>query len=257
MALLSNSYDNMCINVLSTAGLATYWCIVYVLISKHVLVTMCINFSKYMFSSSRTCSLSLSRWVCQKGGIACVCTMTCMLLNSLACNQQHCSPFLLRANCWDGPVTCTGIVSSICACCTPSCTYSCYNYFSRLCSSCSSLSCYFSTCNSFSVLFSSFTIFVLRRHLICSFSKAAFVMSGSALNLQLCFASMLSTTFLLHSSWEGVLNSSVADGVAHCDAISIHLDILVHEQLDVFVLQIHLGTWTSTYRSILLGPIKT
>lgn len=47
--------------------------------------------------------------------------------------------------------------------------------------------------------------------------------------------SSLSCCFLLHSSCAGVLPSVVVDGVAHCDVVSIHLDIIVHEQLVVFL----------------------
>jgi len=46
---------------------------------------------------------------------------------------------------------------------------------------------------------------------------------------------MLSTTFLLYSSRAGVLPSTAADGASRYDVVSIDLDILVHEQLDVFV----------------------
>ena len=76
---------------------------------------------------------------------------------------------------------------------------------------------------------------MLRYHLIVLISKYAFVMSVFALNLQLFFASMLSTTFLLHSLHASVLPSATADGAAHCDVISIHLDIIVHEQIGVFM----------------------
>ena len=72
-------------------------------------------------------------------------------------------------------------------------------------------------------------------HLIASISKSSFILSGSALNLHLCFASMSSTNFLLHSSCAGVLPYVVVDGASLCDVISIDLDILVHEQLDVFI----------------------
>ena len=78
-------------------------------------------------------------------------------------------------------------------------------------------------------------IFVSRHHLIASISKYVSIMSGSDLNLQLCSTSMLSTTFPLHSSSAGVLPSTVVDGATHCYVVSIHLDILVHEQLDVFL----------------------
>lgn len=113
--------------------------------------------SKYMFSPSRPCFLCFPWWMCQMGGIACMRTMTCMLLNSLTWYQQQCSPCLLHARCWDGSITCTGTVSSICACCGPCYTCSCCNSFSRLWSSCSSLSFCFSKWKSFSVPFSAFT----------------------------------------------------------------------------------------------------
>lgn len=40
------------------------------------------------------------------GGITCMHTMTCMLLNSLACDQKHFLACLLYASCWDGSLTC-------------------------------------------------------------------------------------------------------------------------------------------------------
>ncbi len=152
---LFNSSDSMHMVVLSAVVPATYWCIVFLIISKCAFVTMHINLSKYMFSSNRTCFLSFPRWVCQMGGIASMPTMTCMLLNSLACDQQHYSPCLLRASYWDGYITCMGVISSICACCTPYCTCSYCNSFSHMCSSYSSLSHCFNTCNS-SIPFSLF-----------------------------------------------------------------------------------------------------
>lgn len=89
-------------------------------------------------------------------------------------------------------------------------------------------------------------------------------MSGSALNLQLCSASMLSTTILLHLSHAGVLPSATADGASHCDVIAIDLDILVHEQHDVFgdrqvhrhlINHIHSYTLNNVFDSALLEVI--
>jgi len=76
---------------------------------------------------------------------------------SLACDQQHCSPCLLHVSCWDGSLTCMGIVSSVSECCSQcySCSYC--NSFICLCSFMFFLSCCFSTCNSFFVPFSVFT----------------------------------------------------------------------------------------------------
>lgn len=155
MAPPSNSSKSMHMVVLSATRPTTYWCIVYVLISKYELETMCVNLSKYMFNFRGTYFLSSPQWVCWMGGITCMCTMTCMFLNSLSCDQQNFSTCLLRASCWDGSITHMGTVSLFCACCTPCCTYSCYKSFSHMCSSYSSLSCYFNTCNSFSIPFSS------------------------------------------------------------------------------------------------------
>ena len=65
MVPLSNSFDNMRIIILSAVGPSTYWCIVSVLTSKCVLVTMHINLSTYMLSSNWTWLLSSPWWVCQ------------------------------------------------------------------------------------------------------------------------------------------------------------------------------------------------
>jgi len=62
---------------------------------------------------------------------------------------------------------------------------------------------------------------MLHRHLIASISKATFVMSGSSLNLQLFFATMLSTTFLLHARHVGVLPSAATDDATHFDVAAI------------------------------------
>jgi len=74
-------------------------------------------------------------------------------IESLECDQQHCSPCLLCASCWDGSITCTGAVSSVSACCTPCCSCSDCNSFFYLCNFMLFLSCYFITCNSFFVPF--------------------------------------------------------------------------------------------------------
>jgi len=79
----SNSYANMCMVFLGVAETETHWCIVCVMIFECVLVVMRINLPKYMFNSSWTCFLSLPWWVCWMGWIACVRTMTCILLNPL------------------------------------------------------------------------------------------------------------------------------------------------------------------------------
>lgn len=72
------------------------------------------------------------------------------------------------------------------------------------------------------------TIFMSHHHLINSISISSFIMSGLALNFQFFFASMFSTTFPLHSSCEGVLPSTAANGAAFFDVIGIDLNILVH-----------------------------
>lgn len=46
---------------------------------------------------------------------------------------------------------------------------------------------------------------------------------------------MTSATFLLQFSCAGVLHSSISDGVARYDVFAIDLDILLQEQLDLFV----------------------
>lgn len=125
----SNSSNSMRMVVLGEINSTTCLCIMYVLISKHVLVVMCMNLSKYMFSYSQTCFLSSPRWACKMGRIRCMCTMTYMLLNSLACDQKHFWPCLLCANFYDGSITCMAKVSSIFACCataipTPAATHS-------------------------------------------------------------------------------------------------------------------------------------
>jgi len=61
MAPPSNLSDSMCIVVMGATGPATCSCIVSVLISKHVLVVVHINLSKYMLNSILTCFLSLHR----------------------------------------------------------------------------------------------------------------------------------------------------------------------------------------------------
>ena len=157
MAPLSNSFDSMHMVILGATRLTICWCIMSTLLSKHVLVVVNINLSKYLFRSSWTCFLSLPRWVCQIGGITCIRRMKCMFMNFIACDRHHFSPSILYASFWDGSITCMGIVSFICACCAPCCTYSFYNSFSHLCSSCSSLSFCLSTWNSFSISFSTFT----------------------------------------------------------------------------------------------------
>ena len=79
----SNSSINMHMVFLGASEPTTQWCIVFVLIFNSVLVVMRINLPKYMFSSSWTYFLSSPWWVCWMGWIACVRTMTCMLLNLL------------------------------------------------------------------------------------------------------------------------------------------------------------------------------
>ena len=79
----SNSSANMCMVFLGMAEPETHWCIVSMMISKCVLVIMCINLPKYMFSPSWACFLSSLWWMCWMGWIACVRSMTCMLLDPL------------------------------------------------------------------------------------------------------------------------------------------------------------------------------
>jgi len=75
---------------------------------------------------------------------------------SLACNQQHYSPCLLYVSYWDGSLTCTGVVSSMIACCAYFCSCSCCNSFVFLYNFMYFLSFYFSKCNSFFVPSSAF-----------------------------------------------------------------------------------------------------
>jgi len=160
---------------------------------------MHINFSKYMFSSSRTCFFSSPQWVCWMGGITCKHTMTCMLLHSFACDQQHCSQCLLRASYWEGYLTCMREVSSMSVCCTPCCTYSYCNSFTCLYSSCSSLSCCFSTWKSFSFPFSVFAQSPC--HTVSSYHESPKFLSSQVdmLELATLFHLYVVTAFLLHS----------------------------------------------------------
>jgi len=73
--------SNMCMVFLGMIEPGTHLCIVFMLIFKCVLVFMHINLPKCMFSPSWTCFLSSPWWVCWMGLIACVHSMTCMLLN--------------------------------------------------------------------------------------------------------------------------------------------------------------------------------
>ena len=79
----SNSSANICMVFLGMVEQATHSCIVSMLIFKCVLVVMHINLPKCMFSASWTCFLSSPWWVCWMGWIACMCIITCILLNSL------------------------------------------------------------------------------------------------------------------------------------------------------------------------------
>ena len=79
----SNSSANMCMVFLGVAELETHWYMVSMVIFKRVLVVMCINLPKYMFSSSWTCFLYSPWWVCWMGRITFVHSTTCMLPNPL------------------------------------------------------------------------------------------------------------------------------------------------------------------------------
>ena len=79
----SNLSDNMCMVLLGIVELETHWCIVSMMNFKCVLVIMHMKFPKYMFNPSWTCFLSSRWWVGWMGWIACVRSMTCMLLNPL------------------------------------------------------------------------------------------------------------------------------------------------------------------------------
>lgn len=68
---------------------------------------------------------------------------------SFACDQQHCSPCSLYVSCWDGSLTCTGIVSSMSACGAHCCSCHWCNSLDCLCSFMFFLSWCFSTWNSF------------------------------------------------------------------------------------------------------------
>lgn len=82
---LSNLLDSMCIMVLSAVILTTYWCIVFALIYKFVMVAMHINWAKYMSTSIQTWFFVFTSLRVPMDGIACVHTITYMLLNTHAC----------------------------------------------------------------------------------------------------------------------------------------------------------------------------
>jgi len=83
LAPSSNSSANTHMVFLGAAELAAHWRIVSILIFKCVLVVIHINLPKYPFGSSCTYFLSSPWWVCWMGWIACMHTMTCMMLNPL------------------------------------------------------------------------------------------------------------------------------------------------------------------------------
>lgn len=87
---LSNLTCNMYNLVLSMAGLVTYLCMFFVLIWKFLLVAMCINWSKYVSSSSRLGSSLWLQWVFQ---LTRCCTFSLQHPNSwtiMCMKPQHC-----------------------------------------------------------------------------------------------------------------------------------------------------------------------
>lgn len=125
-------------------------------ISYCFLVTMCINSSKYMSSSSQIWFFVFASVSVPINMIKCVNTMTSMLLKTFTYDRQHFSPCSLCASYWDGSISCMDVVSSFYACCASCCTCSFYASFSHLCSSCSSLSFCFNSYNCFSISLSTF-----------------------------------------------------------------------------------------------------
>ena len=196
---------------------------------------MCINLSKCMFCSSWTCFLSSPWQMCQNGRIACMFTMTCMLLNSLPWNQQHFSPRLLHASCWDGFITCTGVISSMCACCAPtipipgethSLIYAAHVLPWVVSSAHATLPCFFLYL---------FSIFISHHQLIAWVSKVALIISGSAwacnFVLTLCFQQPSSCVHCVQVYYLLLLLMVLLVVML----LTYYLDVLVYEQLDVLI----------------------
>ena len=99
---------------------------------------------------------------------------------SLACDQPHYSPCLFRVSCLDGSLTCKGVVSSVSACCTHFCSWSCCNSFACLCNLMFFLELllWHMQLHLHSILCNRVT-FMSHLHLIDWVSKVAFIMSGS------------------------------------------------------------------------------
>ncbi len=127
------------------------------------------------------------------------------------------SPCVLYASCSNESITCMGAISLIFACWTSYHIISCYASFSLLHKSCSSLSFCFNSYNSLFVssilcFYPCLCMILLSWcHLLASISKVAFNTSEFTLNLKLCLASALSTTFLLPLSCTGCLHFIVVD----------------------------------------------
>lgn len=99
--------------------------------------------------------------------------------------------------------------------------------FSLLCNSFFFPSCRLNFCNSFSFscsfCFSLYLCAILLTHclLLASISNASLNTSGYALNLQLCSASALPTTFILPLSRTGLLPSTVDDDAPLWDVVAL------------------------------------
>ena len=152
-------------------------------------------------------------------GLDCMCALNDMhAAESLACDQQQCSSCLLHVSCWDRYLTCMGTVSSVSAPCAHCCSWSCCNSFACLSNFMLFLELLLRHMQLLlhSILYFRAT-FMSRRHLIAWVSKVAFIMSGSALNLQIFSSSALPTTFHLPLSCVGLLPSVAS----HCDVATI------------------------------------